>query len=122
VIHLSLAYTFCSRCLPWLMLTPTLQNKPAVKKDGTTKAATLSFRRLTLTPVTVTATGLQPVTTSDKIVLSLAAKVPKGGKLVPQTTLLFPIQGESYAPSLRACSIWYHLACFVAHCRPLSAI
>jgi hypothetical protein len=113
VIHLSLAYTFCSWCLPWLTLTPIplvtaflpLQNKSAVKKDGTTKAATLSFRRLTLTPVTVTATGLQPVTTSDKIVLSLAAKVPKGGKLVPQTTLLFPIQGESYAPSLRACFI-----------------
>ena len=76
-----------------LSLLPT-QNKPAVKKDGTTKAATLSFRRLTLTPATITSTGLQPVSTSDKIVLSLATKMPKGGKLVPQTSLLFPIQGE----------------------------
>jgi hypothetical protein len=82
-----------------------LQNKPAVKKDGTTKAAIFSFRKLTLAPATVTATGLLPVPTSDKIVLSLAAKLPMGGKLVPQTSLLFPIQGELLSFGVLACQV-----------------
>jgi hypothetical protein len=70
------------------------QNKVAAKKDGTTKAAIFSFRGLALNPVNLTANGLQPAPSPDKAVLSLAVKVPKGGKWKAASSLLFPIQGE----------------------------